>query len=473
MEKPPDRDEPEGACARIRCLCPLVSVGCLFYQQAAGHAPAACHGEDAVNILLIGSGGREHALAWKLAQSPKADTIYIAPGNGGTAQCGINVDIADDDVRGLVDFARSHDIGLVVPGPELPLTLGIANALKDAGIPCFGPTEYCARLEGSKSFSKQIMLENGVPTAHFAMFRDADRALEFIEEKGVPLVIKADGLAAGKGVIICETKERARHAIEQIMVHKQFGTSGDKVIIEELLVGEEVSFLAFSDGRNIKCMPSSQDHKAVGEGDTGLNTGGMGAYSPAGLLPTDQYETMAEETIIPIIRAMEAKGHPFVGVLYAGLMMTENGPSVLEYNVRFGDPECQPLMMRLDTDLVEIMQACTQGRLDEIEVKWSDETALCVVMAAKGYPEAYPKGMRITGFEKAEEVGGVKVFQAGTVRTPQGILSSGGRILGVTALGESLEEAQKSAYAAVDAIHFENSYVRRDIGDKGKKWENT
>lgn len=425
-----------------------------------------------MNILLIGSGGREHALAWKLGQSPKAGKIYIAPGNGGTAQCGINVDIQDDDVRGIVDFAKSNDIGLVVPGPELPLTLGLADALKDAGIPCFGPSEYCAKLEGSKSFAKQVMLETGVPTAHFAMFRDADRALEFIEEKGVPLVVKADGLAAGKGVIICESKERARHAIEQIMVHKQFGTSGDKVIIEEMLVGEEVSFLAFSDGRNIKCMPSSQDHKAVGEGDTGANTGGMGAYSPAGLLPVDQYEIMAEEVITPIIRYMEAKGHPFVGVLYAGLMMTENGPGVLEYNVRFGDPECQPLMMRLDSDLLEIMLACTQGKLNEVDVKWRDDTALCVVMAAKGYPEAYPKGMRITGIERAENSVGVKVFQAGT-KEEGGIVSSGGRVLGVTALGDDLAQAQERAYQAVDIVNFENSYVRRDIGDKGKKWENS
>ncbi|MFW5489354.1 MAG: phosphoribosylamine--glycine ligase [Desulfovibrio sp.] len=425
-----------------------------------------------MNILLIGSGGREHALAWKLGQSPKAGKIYIAPGNGGTAQCGINVDIQDDDVRGIVDFAKSNDIGLVVPGPELPLTLGLADALKDAGIPCFGPSEYCAKLEGSKSFAKQVMLETGVPTAHFAMFRDADRALEFIEEKGVPLVVKADGLAAGKGVIICESKERARHAIEQIMVHKQFGTSGDKVIIEEMLVGEEVSFLAFSDGRNIKCMPSSQDHKAVGEGDTGANTGGMGAYSPAGLLPVDQYEIMAEEVITPIIRYMEAKGHPFVGVLYAGLMMTENGPGVLEYNVRFGDPECQPLMMRLDSDLLEIMLACTQGKLNEVDVKWRDDTALCVVMAAKGYPEAYPKGMRITGIERAENSVGVKVFQAGT-KEEGGIVSSGGRVLGVTALGDDLAQSQERAYQAVDIVNFENSYVRRDIGDKGKKWENS
>jgi phosphoribosylamine--glycine ligase len=421
---------------------------------------------------LIGSGGREHALAWKLAQSPKTDAIYIAPGNGGTAQCGTNVDIKDDDVRGIVEFAKSHDIGLVVPGPELPLTLGLANALKDEGIPCFGPTEYCANLEGSKAFAKQVMIETGVPTAHFAMFRDADRALEFIEETGVPLVVKADGLAAGKGVILCESKDRARHAVDQIMVHKQFGTSGDKVVVEEMLVGEEVSFLAFSDGRNIKCMPSSQDHKPVGENDTGLNTGGMGAYSPAGLLPVDQYEKMAEEVIVPIIRYMEAKGHPFVGVLYAGLMMTEDGPKVLEYNVRFGDPECQPLMSRLDSDLLDIMLACTQGRLDEVEVEWNDKTALCVVMAAEGYPESYPKGMHISGIERAETIDGVKVFQAGT-KDDNGIVTSGGRVLGVTALGDDLKQAQDKAYAAVDTVHFDNSYVRRDIGDKGKKWENS
>ncbi|WP_029895746.1 phosphoribosylamine--glycine ligase [Desulfohalovibrio reitneri] len=425
-----------------------------------------------MHVLLVGSGGREHALAWKLSQSPLVDSLSIAPGNPGTAEFGRNVDIDPDDIRSLVDYAKRKDVGLCVPGPELPLTKGLANALHDAGIPCFGPTEFCARLEGSKAFAKEVMLETGVPTAHFASFEDFRQARDFVRETGAPLVIKADGLASGKGVIICESVQRAEHVLEQVMVHKEFGGAGDKVVIEELLVGEEVSFLAFCDGETSAVMPTSQDHKPVGEGDTGPNTGGMGAYSPAHILPEDHYETVRRQVIDPVLSYMRAKGHPFVGVLYAGLIITADGAKVLEYNVRFGDPECQPLMMRLDSDLAEIMLACTKGGLNGTSVSWKPETALSVVLSAKGYPGPCSKGMRITGIERAEAPGGVKVFQAGTDLNGEGnLVTSGGRVLNVTALGKGLERAREAAYKAVEAIDFEEQYCRFDIGQKGLKWE--
>jgi phosphoribosylamine--glycine ligase len=426
-----------------------------------------------VNVLLVGSGGREHALAFKLSQSPLVQKIYCAPGNGGTARLGENVAIKDDDVSALVHFAVKHGVGLVVPGPELPLTLGLANACRDAGIPCFGPTEFCARLEGSKAFAKEVMLESGVPTAHFAVFDDYAQARAFIEEKGAPLVIKADGLAAGKGVAVCETKESALFALEQTMRDKRFGTAGERVVVEEMLTGEEVSFLAFCDGENIAVMPTCQDHKPVGEGDTGPNTGGMGAFSPASILPKADYPAMAEATILPVVRHMRALGHPFVGVLYAGLIMTASGPKVLEYNVRFGDPECQPLMMRLNADLAEIMLACCQGRLNEVDIRWKPETAICVVMAAEGYPRDYPSGMVISGLDEAEADERVMVFQAGTKVSGGATVASGGRVLGVTALGENLSGARERAYRAVDRVRFEHSYCRRDIGKKGLKWESS
>ncbi len=424
-----------------------------------------------MNVLIVGSGGREHALTWKLSQSPLVDRIFIAPGNGGTATIGENVPVKDDDVRGLVEFARKNGVGLVVAGPELPLTLGLSNALSDAGIPCFGPTEYCARLEGSKAFAKEVMLESGVPTAHFAVFRDYAKARDFVEEKGAPIVLKADGLAAGKGVAVCRTKEQALFELEQTMAHKRFGAAGETVVVEEMLAGEEVSFLAFCDGENYALMPTCQDHKAVGEGDSGPNTGGMGAFSPAHILPESEWPEMGEKVIAPVLRHMRAKGHPFVGVLYAGLIMTPEGPMVLEYNVRFGDPECQPLMMRLDSDLAEIMLACCRGDLGGLSIRWKPETAICVVLSAEGYPGPCTTGMALSGFAQAEQDPAVKVFQAGTKPAPGGSVSSGGRVLGVTALGRGLTEARSHAYAAVDKVRFEKSYCRRDIGEKGLKWE--
>lgn len=422
-----------------------------------------------MKVLVVGSGGREHALAWKLNQSPKVSEIFIAPGNGGTRLEGTNVPIKDDDLPGLVNFAKENKIDLVVAGPELPLVLGIKEALSREGIPCFGPGPYAANLEGSKAFSKMVMRDAGVPTAPFKVFDEYEQAKVFVENKGAPIVVKADGLAAGKGVVVASTVEEALEALDDMMVKRVFGTAGERVVVEETLKGEEASFLAFCAGEDYALLPSAQDHKAVGEGDTGPNTGGMGAYSPAPILPSDKYEETAELVIKPILKLLADRGEPFTGILYAGLMYTEDGPSVLEYNVRFGDPECQPLLMRLDCDILEIMLACVENRLPEVEVKLKDETTICVVLAAGGYPASYEKGKEIFGIEEAEKLEGVKVFQAGTTYEEGKTLTSGGRVLGVTALGADLGAAQKRAYEAVAKLSFDEAYYRRDIGDKGLK----
>ncbi|MEF2229827.1 MAG: phosphoribosylamine--glycine ligase [Pseudodesulfovibrio sp.] len=422
-----------------------------------------------MKILVVGGGGREHALCWKLAQSPKVAEILCAPGNGGTAGIGENVPVKDDDIPGLVALARDRRVDLVVVGPELPLVLGLADALRQENIPCFGPNAFAANLEGSKAFSKTVMADAGVPTAPFRVFDEYESAVAFIREKGAPIVVKADGLAAGKGVVVAATVEEALEAVHDMMVKQTFGAAGERVVIEETLQGEEASFIAFCDGVNYALLPSSQDHKAVHEGDTGPNTGGMGAYSPAPILPEEKYAETAELCIKPILRHLAAKGEPFKGILYAGLMYTENGPSVLEYNVRFGDPECQPLLMRLTTDLLDIMLACISGTLDTIRVVSTPQSACGVVMAAKGYPGPYPKGMPISGLDQADALPGVKVFQAGTRLRDGRIVTSGGRVLCVTALGDTLKDAQQLAYRAVDEIHFENSYFRRDIAEKGLK----
>jgi phosphoribosylamine--glycine ligase len=420
-----------------------------------------------VNILIVGAGGREHALAWKISQSPLLKKLYIAPGNGGTALHGTNVALKDDDIEGIVAFARENSIDLVVAGPELPLVLGLEAALKAVNVPCFGPCAFAAQLEGSKAFAKNMMRETGVPTADFRVFDTYESALEYVHGHPLPMVIKADGLAAGKGVIIAQTMEEAEQALVDMMVDKVFGAAGMTVVVEEALVGEEASFLAFCDGSTVVSMPSLQDHKRIGDDDTGLNTGGMGAYSPAPVLPEEKYAAMADLAIRPITEHLASIGQPFKGVLYAGIMMTEKGPMVLEYNVRFGDPECQPLMSRLKSDLVEIMLACVRGELKQEDVVFHEETSCCVVMAAKGYPQSYPKGMVISGIEDAEKLQGVTVFQAGTRLVDGQPVSSGGRVLGVTALGTDLEDARKKAYEAVERITFENSYYRTDIAVKG------
>lgn len=399
-------------------------------------------------------------------RSGKAEKIYCAPGNGGTAQEGENIPLKDSDVAGLVSFAKGNVIDFVIPGPELPLTLGVVDAMTQAGIRCFGPSQWCAQLEGSKAFAKDIMQKAGVPTAACGVFTELEAAKSFVEEKGAPIVIKADGLAAGKGVVVAQTKEEALEALDQIM-GGVFGAAGSRVVIEEFLVGEEVSLLAFCDGKTALPLPSAQDHKAVFDGDTGPNTGGMGAYSRPRLCPMRSSKRWPTSPSARSSPKWPGRGIPFTGILYAGLMMTKDGPKVLEYNVRFGDPECEPLLMRLESDLLEIMDACIDGRLDEVKLSIRPESALGVVIAAEGYPGSYPKGMEIKGIDAVDALPDTKVFQAGTKREGSRTLSSGGRVLCVTALGKGLAEAQKRAYEAVAKIDMEKSQHRSDIGAKG------
>ena len=421
-----------------------------------------------MRILIIGSGGREHALAWKIRQNPTVSALFIAPGNGGTASEGENVSLADSDIPAIMEFIKEKKIDFVIPGPELPLVNGIADVCREIGVPCFGPDKYAAQLEGSKSFSKNIMRESGVPTADFAVFTEVAEARAYIEKHGAPVVVKADGLAAGKGVVVAKTVAEALEAVDDMMIKKVFGTAGETVVIEDTLVGEEVSFLCICDNETVIPLPSAQDHKAAYDGDTGPNTGGMGAYSPAPILPESAYNDMADTAIRPILRTLSKRGHPFRGILYAGLMMTKDGPQVLEYNVRFGDPECQPLLMRLEGDLLDVMKACTEGRLDSVTLSHRTETAICVVVAAEGYPGKYESGMSISNLDRAEAVspGKVKVFQAGTAVADGTLVAKGGRILGVTALGPTLRDAQKTAYEAAALVSMEKSRYRKDIGDK-------
>ena len=422
-----------------------------------------------MRILIIGSGGREHALAWKLKQSPENPEIFIAPGNGGTALLGENIPVSDGDIPGLMRLIAEKKIDFVIPGPELPLVNGIVDACDTAGVLCFGPRAYAAQLEGSKSFTKAVLQESGVPTADFKFFTNYEDAERYVRERGCPLVIKADGLAAGKGVVVAKDTAEAIKALRGMMVDKIFGAAGESVLVEETLIGEEASFLAFCQGDTVLPLPSAQDHKAVFDGDAGPNTGGMGAYSPAPVLPEERYNEIVDLVFRPVLKTMEKRGCPFTGILYAGLMMTAEGPMVIEFNVRLGDPECQPLLMRLESDLLAVMLACAEGRLHEVSMRYSRESALCVVMAAKGYPGAYAKGMEISGLAEAEAVsiGNVKVFQAGTKSDQGKTVSIGGRVLGVTALGENLAEAQKTAYEAVAKVRMADSHFRRDIGSKG------
>lgn len=421
-----------------------------------------------MRVLIIGSGGREHALAWKLSQSPKVKELHIAPGNGGTGAWR-NAPIDAGDVKALAAYIREQNINFVVPGPELALVAGITDACREMGVPCFGPDAFAANLEGSKVFAKEVMQEAGVPTAAYAIFDNFDAAAAYVKEKGAPIVIKADGLAAGKGVVVARTVEEALAALDDMLRKGSLGSAAKKVLLEEALFGEEASLLAFCDGETALPLPSAQDHKTVNDGDTGPNTGGMGAYSPAPILPDEQLRRVCDLVITPILRCMKAKGHPFTGVLYAGLMITEQGPKVIEYNVRFGDPECQPLLMRLDNDLLEVLEAATQGKLHDVDLKINPQHTLCVVLAASGYPGSYPKGMPISGIDDAEKDENVKVFHAGTKLENGQIVSAGGRILGITARGADLQEAQKTAYAALDKIHMPNAHFRRDIGAKGLK----
>ncbi|KMY68647.1 phosphoribosylamine--glycine ligase [Desulfocarbo indianensis] len=420
-----------------------------------------------MKVLVVGGGGREHALVWKLAQSPKVTELYCAPGNPGMQEAAQLVDIGAEDIPQLLSFAKEKKIDLTVVGPEAPLVAGIADAFEAAGLLVAGPSAYAAQLEGSKAFAKEMMYWNRVPTAEYKVFDDPEEAKKYAREAGRKLVVKADGLAAGKGVLLCKDAAEAEAAIDQVMVAKAYGAAGDKAVIEDWLEGEEASFLVFTDGKTIVAMPSSQDHKAIGEGDAGLNTGGMGAYSPAPVV-SKKVQEMAQWWICqPIIEALAKKGHPFKGILYAGLMINEKGdPSVLEFNVRFGDPECQPLLMRLESDLFDILYKLAQGKLHEAEVKWSDDPTVCVVLASQGYPESYEKGKPISGLEEAAKVPGVVVFHAGTAAQDGRIVTAGGRVLGVTAKGHSIGEAVDRAYEAAALISWDGKYLRRDIAHR-------
>lgn len=422
-----------------------------------------------MNVLLVGSGGREHALAWKLSQSKKLKKLYIAPGNPGTAQYGENVDIKDTDIDGLVNFAKGADIGFVVIGPEDPLVMGAVDAFEAAGIKAFGPSAKAAQLEGDKAFAKQIMRANSIPTAESRTFTSFQDARSYIASRDEAVVVKAAGLAKGKGVFVCDEPSDGMLAAEQIMVDKIFGHAGDTVIVEDKLLGQEASILAFVDGRSIYVMESSQDHKPIGEGDTGANTGGMGAYSPAPVVTDALMEQIIREILVPTIDGMNRNDSPYRGVLYAGVMLTQGGPRVLEYNVRFGDPETQPILMRMKSDLLEVMLAVSDGRLDDVAIEWDSRPAVCVVMSSGGYPGSYEKGKVITGLHEAGKLKDVVVFQAGTAAQGGQVVTNGGRVLGVTALGETIAEAKARAYEAVDMIHFDGAYCRRDIADKALK----
>ena len=420
-----------------------------------------------MKVLVIGSGGREHALVWKLAQSPLVEELYCAPGNPGMAGEAVCVDISPGDLQGLKAFALEKGIDLTVVGPEAPLTEGIADLFEEAGLLVAGPSKYAAQLEGSKAFAKDAMARFGVPTADYRVFTDPAKAKEYVAKASRPLVIKADGLAAGKGVLLCEDVAQAEAAVAQVMEEKAFGAAGDKLVVEEWLRGEEASFLVFTDGETIVAMPSSQDHKAVGEGDTGPNTGGMGAYSPAPVV-TPQVEAKAMERVIkPMIAGMAAEGQPFKGILYAGLMIDEAGdPSVLEFNVRFGDPEAQPLLVRLDSDLADILYKMAKGELDQAQVKWSARPSVCVVLASGGYPGKYETGKPISGLENASLCGDTVVFHAGTRLQGDALVTAGGRVLGVTSLGDSVKDAIERAYEACGYISWDGMYLRRDIGHR-------
>ena len=416
-----------------------------------------------MNVLLIGSGGREHALAWKLAASPILQTLYCAPGNPGIAREAVCVDLDIDDHAAVVDFCKDKEISLVVVGPEAPLVSGIADDLKTAGIPVFGPTAAAAQLEGSKGFTKDLCDRFGIPTGAYMRFNNAPKAKAYIRATGAPIVVKADGLAAGKGVTVAHTVEEASAAVEDCF-EGAFGEAGAEVVVEEFLEGEEASFFCLCDGESALPLTTAQDHKAVGEGDTGPNTGGMGAYSPAPVMTDAMIERTMDEIIRPTLKGMAEMGAPFTGVLYAGLMITSDGPKLIEYNVRFGDPECQVLMMRLKDDLLLLLKAATDGMLWTTSARWRDEAALCVVMASKGYPGSYAKGSSIRNLQEAQAADDVEIFHAGTATRDGEIVADGGRVLGVTALGRTVGQAQRKAYEAVDAIEWEDGFCRRDIG---------
>lgn len=417
-----------------------------------------------MNVLIVGSGGREHALAWKVSESRKVKKIYAAPGNAGIAGLAECVHVKADDLDGLLAFARDHAVDLTIVGPEVPLSLGIVDRFTEAGLRIFGPSGNAAIIEGSKAFAKDLMKKYSIPSSAYGVFTDRADAEEFVRKMGAPVVVKADGLAAGKGVVVASTVEEALAAVAMIMSEKAFGSAGDRVVIEEFLQGEEASFMAFTDGRIVLPMASSQDHKRIFDGDKGPNTGGMGAYSPAPIVTPDMEQQVMETIMIPTVRAMEKEGRLFKGVLYAGLMIHEGKARVLEFNARFGDPETQPIMARLDSDLIEIIDAIIDDRLGETDIAWKPDSAVCVVMASGGYPGDYARGKVISGLEKAAAHDRVTVFHAGTAIKDGKIVTDGGRVLGVTALGPSIAGAIDAAYAAASEIAFEGCQIRNDIG---------
>ncbi len=425
-----------------------------------------------MKVLVVGNGGREHALAWKISQSPRVQQVFVAPGNAGTARDATNVPIAATDQSALIRFAKENSIDLTIVGPEAPLVEGLVDAMESAGLKVFGPSKAAAELEGSKVFCKNLLHTANIPTATYQAFRSGDEAARYLKDRYEPndpvhVVVKADGLAAGKGVIVCSTRAEALDAVDRISSRREFGAAGNELIIEEKLIGMEASVLAITDGETIVTLPAAQDHKPAHDGDTGPNTGGMGAYCPTPIVDEAMMTRIESEVLVPVVHAMKRARRPFKGVLYAGLMLTASGPKVLEFNVRFGDPECQPLLMRLKTDLVDVLEAAVEGRLSELEpLEWDPRPSICVVMASEGYPGDYEKGREISGLDAADAVDDVKVFHAGTKLDGDRVLTDGGRVLGVTALGSTISVAKLQAYKAVKEIRWLGAWCRKDISDK-------
>ena len=419
-----------------------------------------------MKVLVIGSGGREHTLVWKIAQSPKVKNIYCAPGNAGIAEYAECISIKANDIKQLASWAHHKNIDLAVVGPELPLTLGIVDEFESGGLRICGPHKSASVIEGSKIFAKDLMKKYNIPAAAYATFSSPHDAKSYLEKKGAPAVIKADGLAAGKGVIPVQSLDKAEEAIDNILTKKIFGAAGERIIIEEFLTGEEASFIVFTDGNTIVPMPSSQDHKPIYDNDEGPNTGGMGAYSPAPVITEKLQKKIMDQIMIPTIRGMDSEGRKYKGILYAGLMINQEEVKVLEFNARFGDPETQPILMRMKTDLVPILEAIIDERLHQVSIRWDERPAVCVVMASKGYPGSYQKGMEINGLDKVKGMQNVVAFHAGTALKDNRVVTNGGRVLGVTALGSSIEETINQAYHATSQIHWEGAYYRKDIGRK-------
>lgn len=418
-----------------------------------------------MKVLVIGGGGREHAICWKLSKSPKVDELYCAPGNAGIAEVAKCVDIGVMDFEKMADFAKKEAFNLVVVGPDDPLAGGIVDVLEEKGLRVFGPRKNAAILEGSKAFSKDLMKKYGIPTAAYETFDTPEAALNYLETAPVPIVLKADGLALGKGVLICNTREEAKEGVKTLMLDKQFGHAGDRIVVEQFMTGREVSVLSFVDGKTIKIMTSAQDHKRAKDGDQGLNTGGMGTFSPSPFYTPEVDEFCKKHIYQATVDAMKAEGREFKGIIFFGLMLTADGPKVLEYNARFGDPETQVVLPRMKNDIVDVFEACVDGTLDQIDLQFEDNAAVCVVLASDGYPEHYEKGKKITGLENFKDKDGYYVFHAGSKFDAEGnILTNGGRVLGVTATGKDLKEARANAYKATEWVNFENKYMRHDIG---------